>query len=177
MIAPALILPLGHQLHAASSNFSARNARVAAFSQMICENQEQFNIRKSRIRLDEVDEIMVADRWVGFTSTPCHLVGRRYWFLCPGCERRCAILYPHLCRVCIKGRYRSETLNSHRRKIRKAIKWRGAVGQVKGGTIAPFPSKPKRMRWHTWMRLRAESMTLEQEIWAADFLKMFGRPA
>ena len=143
---------------------------------MICEHQKQVDIRKVRLRLDEADEIMVADRWVKITSTGCHLGGRRYWFVCPGCARRCAILYPHLCRICIKGRYRSETLNPHRRKIRKAIKWRRQLGQKEEGTLSPFPTKPARMRWTTWIRLRNRSMALEAEMWEeeARMLGMIG---
>jgi len=41
-----------------------------------------------------------------------------------------------------------------------------------GGTLAPFPEKPKRMRWHTYLRLRDQGMALEREIWAADARKL-----
>ena len=133
---------------------------------MIYDWQEQVDIRKSRLRLEEASEIMVAGQWVQITATPCHLGGQRYWFLCPGCGRRCAILYPQRCRICIKGRYRSELLTPDRRKIHKAVNWRTALGQDSGGTLAPFPPKPPRMRWHTWQRLHARSRALEAEIWA-----------
>ena len=133
---------------------------------MICNWQEQIDIRKSPLRLEEASEIMVAGQWVQITATPCHLGGQRYWFLCPGCGRRCAILYPQRCRICIKGRYWSELLTPDRRKVDKAVQWRRALGQDRDGTLARFPPKPPRMRWHTWQRLHARSRALEAEIWA-----------
>jgi hypothetical protein len=40
--------------------------------------------------------------------------------------------------------------------------------------IAPFPKKPKLMRWHTYLRLRAESMALETKIWDVEHALLLG---
>ena len=46
---------------------------------------------------------------ISFTQTACTFGGFRYWFTCPDCDRRCAILYKKkswfACRVCQKLKY------------------------------------------------------------------------
>jgi len=46
------------------------------------------------------------------TTTPCYFGGRRYWFLCPKCERRVAVIYGigkcFECRSCANVAYRSQ---------------------------------------------------------------------
>lgn len=135
----------------------------AEFNQLICERAQQVQIRQFGKSLGET--VRVFGRSVKVTTTPCYLGGYRYWFVCPICKRRCAILYPYSCRVCRNGRYASELLSPRDRKINKAIGLRERLGQKEGGTIAPFPSKPKWMRWHTYQRLRDQGMHLEREIW------------
>jgi hypothetical protein len=39
------------------------------------------------------DSAQVIQQWVGTQTTPCTLGGHRYWFTCPRCDRRVAILY------------------------------------------------------------------------------------
>lgn len=56
----------------------------------------------------------------------------------------------------------------HHRNIVRAICLRSRLGQKEGGTVAPFPKKPKLMRWHTYLRLRAESMALDNKIWDVE---------
>lgn len=139
---------------------------------MICEWALRVDIRKLGQALPK--HLPVYGELIRTTTTPCHLGGLRYWFLCPSCDRRCAILYPHQCRKCVNGRYRVELMTPHRRKITKAIKLRARLGQTSGGTVAPFPHKPARMRWQTYSRLRAEIEALETEIWATEWARLFG---
>ena len=46
------------------------------------------------------------EQHIRLTSTPCYFGGRRWWFVCPACDRRAGVLYkpPHsrnyLCRHC-----------------------------------------------------------------------------
>ena len=46
-----------------------------------------------------------------FSRTACHFGGRRWWFLCPTCERRCGVLYIDwgriACRICCNLTYES----------------------------------------------------------------------
>ncbi|OZA17971.1 MAG: hypothetical protein B7Y02_02040 [Rhodobacterales bacterium 17-64-5] len=139
---------------------------------MICEQLPQLRVRD----LGEISSggAFVYGIWVTITQTPCHLGGHRNWFLCPLCDRRCAILYLLHCRKCIDGRYRVELLIPRHRKITKAIRLRARLGQTSGGTLVPFPPKPKRMRWHTYLRLRAKGLELEDQIWAAEHARLFG---
>lgn len=58
------------------------------------------------------------------------------------------------------------------RKIDKAIELRSRLAQQTGGIAVPFPQKPKRMRWHTYLRLRAQGTALEKEIWATERKRM-----
>ena len=47
------------------------------------------------------------------TSTPCHFGGDRNWFLCPGCNSRCGVLYAvgvgFGCRSCKKVSYQCQS--------------------------------------------------------------------
>ena len=139
---------------------------------MICETALQVHIR--RYGKSVPHRVFLFGVWVQTTKTPCHLAGERAWFLCPFCGRRCAILYPKQCRKCAGGRYAKELMNPRSRKIQMAIDLRTRLGQSSGGTLAPFPAKPKWMRWRTYLRLRAKSEALESEIWAAEHFKLFG---
>ena len=140
---------------------------------MICEHAKK--VRIGRLGKGLPDRVFISNVWVRITTTRCHLGGSRYWFLCPSCGRRCAILYPRKCRKCINGRYAVELLKPLDRKITKAIELRARLGQTVGGLLAPFPAKPKWTRWHTYLRLRAEGLKLEQEIWSAEHVILFGR--
>lgn len=82
----------------------------------------------------------------------------------PTCNRRCAILYPVKCRLCLGLHYASEHEGNLDRLLRKAIKHRAKHGQSKGGIAVPFPGKPKRMRWHTYFRARKRAEAHEARI-------------
>lgn len=130
---------------------------------MICEYSRQVHIRE--IGLCPNNSALVCGVLVHVTTTPCNFGGTRLWFLCPSCGRRCAILYPVLCRKCRKGRYLVESMSPQDRLLSKAMKIRDSLGQKKGGVCVPFPPKPKRMRWHTYLRIRKEALALEQRLW------------
>lgn len=57
-------------------------------------------------------------------SAKCRFGGRRWWFTCPTCIRRCESLFlredQHQCRICLGMRYRSQTYS--RQKNRKLSK-------------------------------------------------------
>lgn len=50
---------------------------------------------------------------IRLTNTACHYGGRRWWFICPSCKRRCASLYMprdsqiYRCRLCCNLTYTS----------------------------------------------------------------------
>jgi hypothetical protein len=102
--------------------------------------------------------------------TACHLGGRRPWFVCSVysngrfCGRRAAVLYGagelFACRRCYGLAYESQQETPMRRGVFQAQKIRVRLG----GSVnlfEPFPEKPKRMHWLTYLRLRARAEAAE----------------
>lgn len=122
---------------------------------MICEHQKQTRIAdidcagRSSVLVGGVTVVRI-DR------TPQPFGGSRAWFLCPSCDRRCAVLYPVQCRACLGLGYASERLSPADRATLQSQRHRRRLGQDGGSIAAPLPSKPKWMRWHTYLRMRAE---------------------
>lgn len=96
---------------------------------------------------------------VGIMETPQPFGGQRHWFLCPGCSRRCCVLYLTaniLCRKCLGVNYQSERTSAwtgwrRMERIRKRLR-----GYPTGGTHAPCPDRPKGVHRSTYNRLRTE---------------------
>ena len=83
--------------------------------------------------------------------------GFRDWFVCPSCGKRCGVLYarPHFgCKQCHGLHHAVEHEGQFDRALRAAFKHRRKHGLNEGGVIAPFPLKPHRMRWHTYLKAR-----------------------
>jgi hypothetical protein len=101
---------------------------------------------------------------VPITWTACHLGGRRAWFRCPVysngryCGRRVALLYGagelFACRRCYGLAYACQQETPMYRGVNRAQKIRMRLGGSPN-LCEPFPEKPKRMHWRTYMRLRA----------------------
>lgn len=116
-----------------------------------------------RVRIDG-GEWETVTQTVYLERTPCHFGGERPWFLCPHCGRRVAVLYGHrrfLCRTCHKLAYASQSEERHDRLLRRANKIRTRLGGELG--ISAIIMKPKRMRWATFERMKAEVRELEAE--------------
>jgi hypothetical protein len=111
--------------------------------------------------------------------TPCHLGGRRPWFLCPRCGRRVRILYDanpvttedavlheFVCRRCGGLAYQTENATRDRRVLLKAQRLRERLGGT-GNLREPFPEKPREMHWRTYNRLRARGQWADQRAMVA----------
>ena len=94
--------------------------------------------------------------------SPCSYGGERPWFACPGCARRCAVLYlenPLRCRLCLQVRYPCQTeteLVRYQRHLRKTLL---RIQKVFGyeGTMTDFsPDRPPRMRLDTYYSLEEQ---------------------
>lgn len=138
---------------------------------MICDVSKKIDIRKLAKEVREIpDFLWFHGERISTTWSDTNFGGRRQWFLCPSCDRRCAIIYLKGngplwgCRVCMKGRYLTEHMSPGDRMLHKAFKVRESLGQLDGGIVAPFPAKPRGMRWATYKRIRDESAKLEREL-------------
>lgn len=135
---------------------------------MICDGKASIDIRK--LWCKDINVLVINGVRLPIVRTPCHLGGARNWFLCPKCGRRCVLLYGkgYVCRVCAKGRYRSELASPRDRRLQKAFQTRERLGQTSGGIIAPFPPKPKHMHWSTYLRIRIAAEKNELRILQED---------
>lgn len=97
--------------------------------------------------------------------------GKRPWFLCPSCDRRCGVLYSIrsriICRKCGGLSYESQNEPRHFRALRKAQKIHVRLGGS-GNMTKPFPGRPRYMHRQTYQRLRHQyEVAVEQYVtWA-----------
>lgn len=107
-------------------------------------------------------------------ETPTNFGGRREWFRCLSCRRRCRIVYGGLrfrCRKCLGLRYESQYEPSFARDASRALKIRDKLGG-RGGLDDPLPAKPKGMRWRTYRRLEDTDERLRRQ-WASGISAHF----
>ena len=140
---------------------------------MICEHMAQ--VRIGNVNACDSQRVAINGVAIQIERTPCHLGGSRPWFLCPACGRRCAILYPTRCRLCLRLHYASEGKGWLDQRFQKAERIRARLGQTKGGIAAPVPPKPKLMRWHTYLNERRKAQQIEAGICRAVLAALPGR--
>ncbi len=107
---------------------------------------------------------------VPITWTACHLGGQRPWFVCSAysngrhCGRRVAVLYAagklFACRRCYGLAYTSQQEGLRHRGVYRAQKIRMRLGGS-ANLCDPFPEKPKRMHWRTYLRIRTQAERAE----------------
>lgn len=138
---------------------------------MICDHTIQIDIRKvPKNRRPLPDVVIFEGTRFETTWSDTNFGGRRQWFLCPDCGRRCAIIYrvgiePRWgCRLCLNGHYISEHMSPKDRRLHAAFKVRRRLGQTKGGIVAGFPPKPEGMHWRTYHDLKHSALLNELEI-------------
>jgi len=92
-------------------------------------------------------------------TTPCTLGGRRWWFRCPTCARRVAVIYGagrlFACRQCKQLAYGSQSENADDRASRRADRLRKQLGWEPGILNGPG-GRPKGMHLQIYARLSAE---------------------
>lgn len=101
---------------------------------------------------------------IALDSADQHFGGERRWFICPSCNRRCAVLYDgngFRCRVCLDLSYRSQSEDPRFRCLSKARKLRQRLG---GTASVPLrlADKPRGMHWRTYNRLYEKAVAQEQ---------------
>ena len=100
---------------------------------------------------------------IRLTTTPVHLGGHRFWFRCPGCDRRVAVLYGGArfrCRHCHDLRYSSQREPPRFRAISRIQRVRMKLLGT-GDLTQPRPPRPRYMHRRTYQRLIKE----EIEAW------------
>jgi hypothetical protein len=124
-------------------------------------------------------------------TTP-HFGGRRYWWLCPSCGRRCAAIYGgprFLCRVCHNLTYETAQSGDFQTTIDNrmiAIRRRLGAHTGPGWPFDSLPPKPRGMHCDTYGRLAREyynlaelrTMTFTLKVlaltgWPADLIEKF----
>jgi hypothetical protein len=111
---------------------------------------------------------------IDLVETTTRFGGRRQWFGCPSCGRRCRILYGgsyFRCRKCHGLKYETQYEPPFARAATRALKIRERLGGD-GGIDDPFPPKPKGMHQSTYDRLQAEEERLQRE-WAVGIASRF----
>lgn len=98
------------------------------------------------------------DMHIYLTSTLCNYGGKRWWFKCPCCPRRAAVLYIMSgllrCAKCGRLSYASQRGN---------VTDRAWIRQRKlEAKLREYGQKPKRMRWGTFTRLREKISECER---------------
>ncbi|CAN5490743.1 hypothetical protein BH10CHL1_BH10CHL1_01660 [soil metagenome] len=94
---------------------------------------------------------------VSVVNTTPNYGGRRWWWLCPACARRCRILYGgkyFVCRKCSGCYYESQ--QSKALLVRIDNELRSILYKLEAGTAnitSPLPNRPKGMHRRTYMQL------------------------
>jgi hypothetical protein len=115
--------------------------------------------------------------FVPYVTTTTMFGGHRKWFQCPGCRRPCRVLYGTnglRCRQCRRLGYASQSEAPPWRAQRRACNIRRRLGARGNSLDAPFPPKPRRMRWKTYEALRSADAELQQR-WLAGMMAAVGK--
>ena len=103
---------------------------------------------------------------ISLTKTNCNYSGYRYWFICPKCNEKAAILYLKdkcfLCRCCQNLAYTSQRRCQIDRLLVKMLKIRRSIG-ASSNIMEPIINKPKGMHWKTFANIINEEKTVSQQ--------------
>ena len=133
-------------------------------------------ILRYNFRGEPIGEIVQLD----FTAQ--HLGGRRAWWICPDCGRRCGILYGgrrFLCRKCADVDYYAIQQNgdatgpieTRLRRIRRRL------GVTDGASHEKIPPRRRYMHHDTYQRLVSEYQDLQEQwgyVWTEQIVRMAG---
>lgn len=108
------------------------------------------------------------DMHICLTSTLCNYGGKRWWFKCPCCARRAAVLYitdgALRCAKCSRLSYASQ---------RGKVTDRAWIRQRKlEAKLGDYGQKPKRMHWETFTYLREKISECERQKDSAFIMAM-----
>lgn len=124
-------------------------------------------------RLDGCEEKKDVVEIVKLVSTKQRLGGQRSWLLCPGCGKRCRILYAGVlfrCRRCHQLRYGSQSDTKIDRASRGMFKIVRRINPTQ--RCNALPERPKGMRKTTYGRLAARYARYERQ-WHIEIFRRF----
>ncbi len=117
------------------------------------------------------------DQHVFYEWTETRFGGRRAWFSCSCCGRRCRVLYGgsrFRCRHCHGLRYSSQYEPAYQRASARADKLKARVASEWGAfDTEEFPTKPRGMHWSTYWRLKERYDEL-RNAWTEGLIKSLG---
>src|SRR5262249_45826135 len=119
------------------------------------------------------------DELVPFCYTASRFGGRRRWFMCLKCGRRCRRIFGgrrFRCRQCYGLKYASRNMNATQRAMHRADRIASRLHDMWKGSMkarCEFPPKPPRMRWATYQRLEQQYKRL-QNRWGVTVMARFG---
>jgi hypothetical protein len=108
---------------------------------------------------------VLVDELVPFCYTETRFGGRRQWFMCLRCSRRCRLIFSggryfrFRYRQCYGLKYAWRNESSAQRAMRRADGIANRLHDIWKGTTKArweFPPKPSRMRLRTYLRLRRQ---------------------
>ncbi|MEO1610369.1 MAG: hypothetical protein AAFR90_13760 [Pseudomonadota bacterium] len=156
---------------AGSISWSRHGSHIASIGYVVQADSLRLNYR-ARSGGDDWCEIC---DFIAFAWTATNFGGKRQWFVCPGCEKRCRVIYGgalYRCRTCHGLRYESQYETSFSRACTQRHRLRKRLGQARS-LEEPFPPKPKGMHWTTYETLKTRDEELERR-WVtgiADWLE------
>lgn len=124
---------------------------------------------------ERLNKSELIDKLISFTTTQTAFGGRRVWFQCSHCRRRCRIVYGegYRCRTCANLVYASQYEPSYQNIIDQADSLRRRVGAGRGAFDKMlFPPRPKGMHHRSYELLKARYDALVKS-WTATALKRF----
>lgn len=152
------IRPLARKGHLRTGNSS-----TVTWTRSCTKNSIAIEATHSAVTLSYTTQGMKQRYSIHVTKTPCHLGGLRHWWLCPRCDKRCAILYGgavFICRKCAGLHYPIQHASEFSKAVIRADKIRNRLGWIPGIAHGYGP-KPKGMNWSTFTETLKKYNSLE----------------
>ena len=130
-----------------------------------------------KIKCHRADGEVAEVATVYLESTRMYFGGRRLWFRCPRCDRRCRVLFGTwriACRRCHGLRYCSQRETKEDRATRAMMKIVRRLDPDDPDPCNDLPEKPKGMHQRTYDRL-VERYEAYNEKWGREIMRRFGR--
>ena len=132
--------------------------------------QLSFRVRTAKGPVEEVRET------IEYLTTATPFGRPRRWFQCPGCARRCRVLYGgkrFRCRLCQGLRYECQYESTTQHANRRSRKIRKRLGGS-NNLIEEFPPRPRGMHRATYQALEELDDDM-QSIWVRSVFELLGR--